>query len=146
MAFLWSFWVLHGELGGALGESGASLGRLLVVPGRLLGPRGRAKGVFGRHFGSPQDVLGSPEGKKCTPGRAVTDFACIWLHFFVLWWHVSLAGRGLSVGWARIRCSDFTAPYSFSNLTAPYPFMSAERGLGAGWARAVRGLGADMVQ
>ena len=99
--------------------------------------------------------------KKCTPGRVVTDFAFISLHFIVLWWYVSVAGRGLSAGWARIRCSDFTAPYSFicagrglgadwvrircSNFTAPYPFMSAERGLGAGWARAVRGLGADMV-
>ena len=77
MAFLWSVWVLHGELGGALGESGASLGRLLVVPGGLLEPLGRAKVVFGRHLGSPQDVLGSPEGEK------VYSRACghrFWLH------------------------------------------------------------------
>ena len=78
MAFLWSVWVLHGELGGALGESGASLGRLLVVPGRLLGPRGRAKGVFGRHFGSPQGVLGSPESGKVY-SRACGHRFC--LHF-----------------------------------------------------------------
>ena len=123
MAFLWSFGVLQGEPRGALGESGASLGRLLVAPGRLLGPLGRAKEVFGRQFGSLQAALGLPGGEKCTPGRAGSEFECIWLHFIVLWWHASRAGRGLSAGWARIKCSDFTAPY---------PFISAGRGLGAG--------------
>ena len=53
VASLWAFWVLHGELRGALGESRESLGGPLVVPGRLLGPVGGAKGLFGRHFGSP---------------------------------------------------------------------------------------------
>ena len=38
----------------------------------------------------------------------------------------------LSAGWARIRCSDFTAPY---------PFISAGRGLGTGWAQVGRGQG-----
>ena len=86
MVFLWSFWVLHGELRGALGESGASLGRLLVVPGGLLEPLGRAKGVFGRHFGSPQGVLGSPEGEKMY-SRACGHRFCLhfvaFLHFMV---------------------------------------------------------------
>ena len=99
MAFLWAFWVLHGELGGALGESGASLGRLLVVPGRLLGPRGRAKGVFGRHFGSPQGVLGSPEGEKVYSRACgqrfclhLVAFLCVMVACFAGW---AWAERGL---------------------------------------------------
>ena len=99
MAFLWSFWVLHGELRGALGESGASLGRLLVVPGRLLGPRGRAKGVFGRHFGSPQGVLGSPECEKMYSRACghrfclhLVAFLCVMVACFAGW---AWAERGL---------------------------------------------------